>query len=109
MFIYDHQQGRTQWGARIILFLVTSTGIHTQALASEYVLEKGDAEAVCVEFGKNLRLMGTECLIPISQDLPDLLAPDWITDDDRLMPASPNLNLYTEIGRYLWERDANPV
>lgn len=82
MFMYDHPLEQTHWVARILLLLVTAAGLPAQVLAGQYVLEKGDGEAVCEQFGKNPRVIWTGCPFPMTEELLDLQVPEWILDFD---------------------------
>jgi hypothetical protein len=109
MFMHDHPPEQTHRVALILLLLVTAAGRSAPVLAAQYVLEKGNGEAVCEQLGKDPRVTWTGCPFPMTKDLLDLQAPEWILDNDAPMPSPSNLNLYSEISRYLWERDVNPV
>jgi hypothetical protein len=99
--------------ATILALVVTLPAV---SLAGEYVLQHGNDELVCTEFGRNLHAIGADpdrlnnvCPIAVTEGLADMQAPEWISDEVKAMPTPPGVNVRAKIDRYLWERNANPA
>jgi hypothetical protein len=114
MSIRHKSKARWPCNGAILLALLAMVPITSQG--GEYVLERGNEEAVCTQFGKNLlalevdpRRLNNVCPIPIAEGFSDLQAPEWISGRVTPMPSPPGVNVEAKIDRYRWERNANPA